>query len=611
MQSDKKIVWQQRHLQHNRPFLQPLAVAAVCAVFIGIILTMGIQDLNRVDRTLVSFMESRGLDIIDVIQKLVQENLNYLAQARQASGSETFVPLKEEVSAAQKSLTKAMVDLAQEIDKRWKAKGLNNVYLKTYADEKGLWLVAVLNERGKAVHYSRKLPRDLFAETGFSPPPRGEITLEAIAHLGKMKKIGFIALRRADGSGTVIIAMDRDGLRYWGTKVSVEKVIADLGGGQGGQGGQGLLYVTIADRQEKILGSAGKVPAQVQSGTLHIGEILAGKRKVESRKLAEGNDRILEIAAPFFLNNQVYGIARVGLELKSTETILEENRRNTYLFMGIVVLITLLAMMLLYYDQNRHLAGIVRMERQLEKAERLSALGQLAAGVAHEIRNPLNAISMASQRLKREFSPSEQDKVADFQTLTGVIRDEIRRLNGIIEEFLTFSKSRRLEFRDYPVTEVLQKIVNLLQEEAAVRGVVFRTSWKEAHVLPMDADKLQQALLNIVKNAMESITGKGTITIAVEAKRGKPVRIAVSDTGCGMTAEELDHIFSPEYTTKEKGLGLGLSLAHEIVRGHGGEIRVVSKAGEGTTFEIFLPAERAAEKTAGAGADRRPTGNGL
>ncbi len=608
MQSDKKIVWQQQHLQRNRPFLQPLAVAAVCAVFIGIILTMGIQDLNRVDRTLVSFMESRGLDIIDVIQKLVQENLNYLAQARQASGSETFVPLKEEVSAAQKSLTKAMVDLAQEIDKRWKAKGLNNAYLKTYAAEKGLWLVTVLNEKGKAVHYSRKLPRDLFAGTGFPPPPRGEITLEAVAHLGKMKKIGFIALRRADGSGTVIIAMDRDGLRYWGTKVSVEKVIADLGGGQGGQG---LLYVTIADRQEKILGSAGKVPTQIQPGALHIGEILAGRRKVESRKLAQGNDRILEIAAPFFLNNQVYGIARVGLELRSTETILEENRRNTYLFMGIVVLITLLAMMLLYYDQNRHLAGIVRMERQLEKAERLSALGQLAAGVAHEIRNPLNAISMASQRLKREFSPSEQEKVADFQTLTGVIRDEIRRLNGIIEEFLTFSKSRRLEFRDYPVTEVLQKIVNLLQEEATVRGIVFRTSWKETPAIPMDADKLQQALLNIVKNAMESITGGGTITIAVEAKRGKPVRIAVSDTGCGMTAEELDHIFSPEYTTKEKGLGLGLSLAHEIVRGHGGEIRVVSKAGEGTTFEIFLPSERAAEKTAGAGADRRPTGNGI
>ncbi|MDX9822565.1 MAG: ATP-binding protein [Syntrophales bacterium] len=608
MQSDKKFVWQQRHLQRNRPFLQPLAVAAVCAVFIGIILTMGIQDLNRVDRTLVSFMESRGLDIIGVIQKLVQENLNYLAQARQASGSETFVPLKEEVSTAQKSLTKAMVDLAQEIDKRWKAKRLNNAYLKTYAAEKGLWLVAVLNEKGKAVHYSRKLPRDLFAGTGFSPPPRGEITLEAVAHLGKMKKIGFIALRRADGSGTVIIAMDRDGLRYWGTKVSVERVIADLGGGQGGQG---LLYVTIADRQEKILGSAGKVPAQEQSGTLHIGEILAGQRKVESRKLAWGNDRILEIAAPFFLNNQVYGIARVGLELKSTETILEENRRNTYLFMGIVVLITLLSMILLYYDQNRHLAGIVRMERQLEKAERLSALGQLAAGVGHEIRNPLNAISMASQRLKREFSPSEPDKVADFQTLTGVIRDEIRRLNGIIEEFLTFSKSRRLEFRDYPVTEVLQKIVNLLQEEAVVRGILLRTSWKDTPTVPMDADKLQQALLNIVKNAMESITGKGTITIAVEAKRGKPVRIVVSDTGCGMTGEELDRIFSPEYTTKEKGLGLGLSLAHEIVRGHGGEIRVTSKTGEGTTFEIFLPSERAAEKTAGTGADRRPTGNGL
>ena len=96
-------------------------------------------------------------------------------------------------------------------------------------------------------------------------------------------------------------------------------------------------------------------------------------------------------------------------------------------------------MWLLYHDQNRHLAGIVEMERQLEKAERLSSLGQLAAGVAHEIRNPLNAISMATQRLKRDFIPSDPQKVDDFQNLSGVIRDEIKRLNGIIEEFLNFS----------------------------------------------------------------------------------------------------------------------------------------------------------------------------
>jgi signal transduction histidine kinase len=238
------------------------------------------------------------------------------------------------------------------------------------------------------------------------------------------------------------------------------------------------------------------------------------------------------------------------------------------------------------------------MERQLEKAERLSALGQLAAGVAHEIRNPLNAISMASQRLKRDFKPVNGEQVKEFETLTGVIRDEIRRLNGIIEEFLTFSKSRKLDLRDYSVSDMLQKIVNLMKEEAAARGITFRTQWGSAEtVIPMDLDKLQQALLNLIKNAMESITGEGVITLSIENSGKERIGIRIADTGCGMTPEEIERIFSPEYTTKEKGLGLGLPLAHEIIRGHGGDIHVMSLQGSGTTFEVTLPKDRAADRT--------------
>jgi len=225
------------------------------------------------------------------------------------------------------------------------------------------------------------------------------------------------------------------------------------------------------------------------------------------------------MAIPFVLNDKIAGVVRIGLERESMDRILAENRRNMVIFSILIVLIALLAMWLLFHNQNRHLAGIVEMERRLDKAERLSALGQLAAGVAHEIRNPLNAVSMASQRLKRDFVPADEDKAREFQSLAGVIRDEIRRLNGIIEEFLTFSKSRRLEFHDYPVTDVLQKIVNLIREEATAKNIDIRTHWStDGAVIPMDMDKLQQALLNIIKNAMESIDGKGVIDITVTQK---------------------------------------------------------------------------------------------
>jgi signal transduction histidine kinase len=303
------------------------------------------------------------------------------------------------------------------------------------------------------------------------------------------------------------------------------------------------------------------------------------------------------MAAPFVLNDKIAGIVRIGLERETMERILAENTRNMFIFSVLVMLIALLAMWLLFHNQNSHLAGIVEMERKLDKAERLSALGQLAAGVAHEIRNPLNAVSMASQRLKRDFVPEDEGKSREFESLAGVIRDEIRRLNGIIEEFLTFSKSRRLEFHDYPVTDVLQKIANLIHEEAAAKRIDIRTHWSgDGVVIPMDMDKLQQALLNIIKNAMESIDGAGAIDIAVSGNAKDRISVRISDTGCGMTSGEVERIFSPEYTTKEKGLGLGLPLAHEIVRGHGGEINVFSELGKGTTFEITLPVKKAGER---------------
>ncbi len=587
MKQEEKVVWQHHSPGYARSFLQPLAVAIVSAIVIGLIVIMGIVDLRRSDKTFQDFMDNQGLGIIGVIQRLAQENLNNLLQIHRKVGETTFVPLtEEEVFSPEKWLTTALSDLGREIDNTWKANKLDRAYLKKFAAEKGLWLVAVLNIKGEAVFQSRPLTADLFS--GESGPLRErKITIENLAELGKQKKIGFVALRRKDGSGTIIIALDRDGLRYWSMKVSVEKAIDKLGQGQG----QSMVYLTVTDLRGMPLGQAGQAPGQWKPGEMDLSPIISGKMRLASRKVVFQGKNVLDMTAPLYLNGKVMGITRIGLARDDTDRILAENRRNIFMFTGFIVVIALLSMWLLYYDQNRHLAGIVEMERQLEKAERLSALGQLAAGVGHEIRNPLNAISMASQRLVREYAPAVEDKTGDFRILTGVIRDEIRRLNGIIEEFLTFSKSRRLELQDFPVTEVLQKIVNLIREEAGAKGISIETHLPSPPTtIPMDMDKLQQALLNLVKNAMESITGKGVITITAEHRDRERVSIKISDTGCGMTAEEVERIFNPEYTTKEKGLGLGLPLAHEIIRGHGGEIRVLSRQGKGTTFEVILPA---------------------
>ena len=589
MNPEKKIIWQHASPRYNRPFLQPLAVALVCAVFIGLILAMGVMDLRRSEQTLEGFMRNQGLRIVGVVERLTMENLKTMIQASHKASGSDFRPLSEQVLSPQVFFTQKVVEMAREIDNRWKTEHLSASYIRQYAQEKNLWLVAVLNAWGKVIFMSRSLPDEPVRRKESLMKNGGREAGELFARLGRLKKVGFIALQRPDGSGTIVIALDQDSARYWGTRVSVEKAMEKLGEGQG----QGLVYLTVRDKTGRPLGNAGKLPEELKRGDPLVANILDGTLGIESRSVLHDEKGILEIIVPLRLDDQIAGIIRLGLERGNTDHILNENRRNIYVFLALIVLITLLSMWLLYHDQNRHLAGIVEMERQLEKAERLSSLGQLAAGVAHEIRNPLNAISMASQRLKREFIPAEEKKTKEFETMTGVIRDEIRRLNGIIEEFLTFSKSRKLELSNCPLQEVLQKIVNLISAEAAAKGIAIRTDWKENPVvIPMDMDKLQQAFLNFVKNAMESISGEGSITLSIRKPEKGRATIRIADTGCGMTAEEVDRIFNPEYTTKEKGLGLGLPLAHEIIRGHGGEIRVLSRKGEGTTFEILLPVER-------------------
>ncbi len=586
MKQNEKVIWQHGSNLRSKRFLQPLAIAIVCAIVILLILITGIMDLRRLDNTLVSFMQNQGLSIVGVVQKLTQENLSSLRQTQQTAVEQGSVPVTA-FSPKQLLLTE-MQNSAVEVDKKWKVDRLSEDYLKKFALEKKLWLITVLNETGGIVFQNRVFPSDANASAGQN---MGINLLKQLVS----RKIPFVALQRRDKSGTVIIALDREGQRYWATKVSIEKVIKELGEAQG----QNLMYVVVMDQQETVFGSVGELPPKWDKDDPFISAVFSGARSVLGRKISHNGKSLLDIAAPLYLDGQIAGVVRLGLNREEMDKVIEENRLNMFIFMAVVVLITLLSMWFLYHNQNKHLAGIIDIERRLEKAERLSALGQLAAGVAHEIRNPLNAISMASQRLKREYVPADEEKSKEFQTLAVVIRDEIRRLNGIIEEFLTFSKSRRLELHKYPVTEVLQKIVNLIGEEAASRGITVETRFNsKPAIIPMDMDKLQQAFLNFIKNAMESITDKGSIIISVEPSGKSRISVKISDTGCGMTSEEIDRIFNPEYTTKEKGLGLGLPLAHEIIRGHGGEIRVISQQGSGTTFEIMLPSEKVNDRNA-------------
>lgn len=573
--------------------LRPITLIISCTIFVILILVMGLMDLNRLDRSLVNFMEVRGLDVAEKIERESLASYTSIMQMlRGEAAGETLIPLTDETFLTQESLIKALLGVIRTIDSRWASSIITPEEAKGVMDKEGLWLLAVLDDGGRVLFQSRPLPRQVLARAKPVIQKDKDLVIDLFGGSERGGRSGVVVLRRSGGNGTIIVALDDDALRWWGMRIAMQKAVDEAGQTPG------VVFVTVLDGWGAVLGARGEQPAS-QEMTAQEKELLAGTVAVAARSVKLGEKELLMVMAPLSLEGRPAGVVRVGFERDRMDQILERNRHFLFLSMGFIVLAGLFSLWFVFQNQKRHLARIEEMRKRLEQSERLSSLGQLAAGVAHEIRNPLNAISMASQRLQREYMPCEQDKGADFGRLTGVIRDEIRRLNVIIEDFLTFSRSRRLELREFSLTEVIQKLARLMGEEARVRGIALTVRpEQDSLMVPMDVDKLQQALINIVKNAMESIDGTGSIGIVMEKQPGDRAVVRIADTGSGLAPGEVEKIFDPDYTTKEKGLGLGLPIAYEIIRGHGGTIRVQSSPGQGTTFEIELPTKPASTGSA-------------
>ena len=564
--------------------LRPITLIISCTIFVILILVMGLMDLNRLDRSLVNFMEVRGLDVAEKIEREALVSYTSIMQMlRGEAAGETLIPLTDETFLTQESLIRALVNVIRSIDGRWPSGVIPPEEARAVMEREGLWLLAVVDDSGRAVFQSRPVPRQILARAEPAVRKKKDLVIDLFGRSERAGRTGVVALRRSGGNGTVIVALDEDALQRWGMRIAMQRAVDEAAQTPG------VVFLAVLDGRGAVLGSRGEQPA-IQEMTAQERELLAGTLSVTARGVTLGEREHVMVMAPLTLDGRPVGIVRVGFQRDRMDQILETNRHFLFLSMGFIVLAGLFSLWFVFQNHKRHLARIDEMRKRLEQSERLSSLGQLAAGVAHEIRNPLNAISMASQRLQREYQPCEEDRSQEFGRLTGVIRDEIRRLNVIIEDFLTFSRSRRLELREYSLTEVVQKLARLMGEEARARGIVLTLRHEpDALMVPMDVDKLQQALINIVKNAIESIDGPGSIDIAMEKPSGDRAVVRISDTGSGLAPGEVEKIFDPDYTTKEKGLGLGLPIAYEIIRGHGGTIRVQSAVGKGTTFEITLP----------------------
>lgn len=230
-----------------------------------------------------------------------------------------------------------------------------------------------------------------------------------------------------------------------------------------------------------------------------------------------------------------------------------------------------------------------RKEAQLRRAESLASLTTLAAGVAHEIKNPLGSLSIHIQLIRKALMGKAEVETAFLGRHLGVVDEEIDRLNKIVVDFLFAVRPMDVQLRESDPGELVSGIAEFIKPEAERAGVMIEL--KIGEDLPrvaLDGRLMKQAVLNLVKNALAAMPGGGKLRLSAD-RADDEVRISVEDSGVGISEEDLPKIFEPYFTTKENGTGLGLTITFKIVREHDGEISVTSRPGQGSTFVISLP----------------------
>ncbi|MGH0054151.1 MAG: two-component system sensor histidine kinase NtrB [Sphaerochaetaceae bacterium] len=239
----------------------------------------------------------------------------------------------------------------------------------------------------------------------------------------------------------------------------------------------------------------------------------------------------------------------------------------------------------MFSDVTEHNAN----EARLRRSENLASMTTMAAGVAHEIKNPLAAMGIHLQLLKKAFERNETLTLHDAERYISVLEEEISRLNGIVVDFLFAVRPMDTRLRLAQMTKTLEDICSFVEPELKEHHVqLIRDFASSLPRIEYDEHLLKQALLNLIKNAMNAMEGGGTLTLQTRLD-GNQVIMRIQDTGIGMDEETRQKIFEPYFTTKATGTGLGLTVVYKILKEHRGDITVQSKLGEGTVFTITFP----------------------
>jgi signal transduction histidine kinase len=382
-----------------------------------------------------------------------------------------------------------------------------------------------------------------------------------------------VAIGARSFAGVIAVHADAAYVLNFRREIGVDRLLADLGRQPG------VARVTLLGDDLTIL---------ADSDSTRIGERLDeasvnGAR--DSRLVERDGTRYFEIRRAVAVDGERGGFLRVAFTADAMDRAWRRDMIAGAVLAAAALLVGGLGLAVIFWVQQRHLADVRRLEARLAQRDRLAAVGDVAAAFAHEVRNPLNAVSIGLQRLGVEFAPEPADEYARCVTL---MQGEARRLNGIVEEFIAMARPLQFAPAAFELGDLLRELGDLVEGDARAAGVRVHLRIPDAlPVLVADRDHVKQVLLNLVLNAIQAMPDGGTVTVGATAARGAVV-VTVDDTGPGIPDDVRSRIFDPYFTTKRNGLGLGLTIARRIAEAHGGTLDVEPRA-DGTRFRLALP----------------------
>ncbi|MBM4128937.1 MAG: HAMP domain-containing protein [Nitrospira sp.] len=228
------------------------------------------------------------------------------------------------------------------------------------------------------------------------------------------------------------------------------------------------------------------------------------------------------------------------------------------------------------------------LEEKLREVEHLSGIAQFAKSIAHEIRNPLNFIGLSIDHLKEKYPLPENEKKEKFESLITSIKQEIQRLDKLVENFLDYGKPLRLNIKDVDLEIIIEEVMSLVRAKAEIDSIEIHRDYERLPTVSIDPELIKTCIFNVILNAFQAMPDGGTLSLRTQATDNK-VSLIIEDTGVGVSKEDLQKVFDPFFSTKGTGLGLGLAMTKSVVEEHGGKVDFQSKEGKGTTVSITLP----------------------